>query len=142
GIFDRRFDELGVRVHVSPRLPHRFAQQRFARANALTALASDAINVGGMGAFVAELARLIRREGIELVYANNVLVKPLGALAAQATGVPCVLHVRNIHEAPARVAFQNAVARLPAVRKLIANSAASAAPYARAVPRKLEVVYN
>jgi glycosyltransferase involved in cell wall biosynthesis len=142
GIFAERFRALGVRVHASRHLPHRFRQQRYERGGRLGELASDVRNLVDMARFTRELAGLVRREGIELVYANNMMVKPLGALAAQTAGVPCILHVRNIHEAPARIAFQNAVARLPSVVRLIANSSASAAPYARAVPDKIEVVHN
>jgi glycosyltransferase involved in cell wall biosynthesis len=142
GIFDARFDALGVRVETPAGLPHRVRQQRFAGDSVGTRAASLALNLGGMASLVPRLAALVRREGVQLVYANNMMVKPLAALSAQLAGVPCVLHVRNIHEAPAAVAFYGAVARVPAVRRIVANSAASAVPYRRAAPGKVVVIHN
>ncbi len=142
GIFDERFDELGLRVETPPWLPHRVRQLRFSTDTKLTQGASIAINLARMARLVPELAHMIRRERIELVYANNMMVKPLGALAAQLSGVPCVLHVRNIHEKPAAVRFYGAVAKLPAVERIISNSTASAVPYRLAADDKVVVVYN
>jgi glycosyltransferase involved in cell wall biosynthesis len=70
------------------------------------------------------------------------LVKPLGALAAQFAGVPCVLHVRNIHETLPATSFYGAIARLPSVKRIIANSSASAVPYRRVAAEKVRVVHN
>jgi glycosyltransferase involved in cell wall biosynthesis len=142
GIFDRRFEALGVRVETPAGLPHRVRQQRFASDSVGTRTASLAMNLGGMASLVPRLAALVRREGVELVYANNMMVKPLAALTAQLARVPCVLHARNIHEAPAAVAFYGAVARVPAVRRIITNSSASAVPYRRAAPGKVIVIHN
>jgi glycosyltransferase involved in cell wall biosynthesis len=142
GIFDERFDALGLEVLTARWLPHRLLEQRFELQNQATHYASAALNLGRMGLFVRELAQVIERERIELVYCNNMMVKPLGALAAQLTGIPCVLHVRNIHEQPVPVTFYGAVARLPCVRRIIANSEASAVPYRAAAPAKVVVVHN
>jgi glycosyltransferase involved in cell wall biosynthesis len=142
GIFDRRFDDLRLRVIVPPRLHDRTVQLRFRTNNRLTAAVSVAWNLWDSVVLIPNLARLLRREGVELVYCNNMMVKPIGALAAQLAGVPCVLHVRNLHEQPATLLFYGLIARLPAVKRLIANSAASAVPYRRHVPRKIDVVHN
>lgn len=142
GIFGERFDALDLQVLTPRWLPHRLLEQRFQARNAATHYASAALNVGRMGLFVRELARVIEREHIELVYCNNMMVKPLGALAAQMAGVPCVLHVRNIHERPLPVAFYGTVAKLPCVRRIIANSEASAVPYRAAAADKVVVVHN
>lgn len=142
GIFDRRFDALGVRVETPSGLPHRVRQQRFESDSLGTRAASLAMNLGGMASLLPRLAALVRREGVQLVYANNMMVKPVGALSAQLARVPCVLHVRNIHETPSAVAFYGAVARVPAVRRIVANSAASAVPYRRAAPDKVVVIHN
>lgn len=142
GIFDARFQELGLRVEVPARLHDRMRQQRFGVNNRLTAAASVAWNLADFTLLVPQLARLLRRERVELVYCNNMMVKPIGALAAQMAGVPCVLHVRNLHETAAKILFYGMIARLPAVKRLIANSAASAVPYRRHVPHKITVVHN
>jgi glycosyltransferase involved in cell wall biosynthesis len=77
------------------------------------------------------------------VYCNNMMVKPLGAWAAQLTGTPCVFHARNLHEQPFKVGFYcHSLARLPAVKCVIANSNATAVPYRRAVSNKVKVVHN
>jgi glycosyltransferase involved in cell wall biosynthesis len=143
GIFDRRFAELDLRVITPPGLPHRVRQQRFDRDETWSRASSLLLNLGGIvGGTVPDLVRTIRREGIELVYCNNMMVKPIGAAAAQIAGIPCVLHVRNLHESPPAVAFYGSLARLPAVRRIIANSSASAEPYRRVAPSKVVVVHN
>ncbi|MBN1652864.1 MAG: glycosyltransferase family 4 protein [Deltaproteobacteria bacterium] len=143
GIFSDRFSALGLQVHVPRGLPERTAQQRFARHNRMTSAASYALNLLDSAALAPRLSRLIRDASVDLVYCNNMMVKPIGALAAQLAGVPCVLHARNLHERPAKVLlYCQCVARLPAVKRVIANSVATAAPYRSAVPHKVSVVYN
>lgn len=142
GIFDERFAELGLRVETPWGLPHRVRQQRFESDTPARAAASLALNLGGMSTLVPRLAALARREGAKLIYANNMMVKPLGAMAAQLAGIGSVLHARNIHETPAAVGFYGAVARVPAVRRIVANSTATALPYRRAAARKVSVIHN
>lgn len=143
GIFAQRLADLGVRVVTPARFPERTAQQRFSRQTPATAALSQAWNLAESAWLVPVLARLIRDEQVDLVYCNNMMVKPIGALAASLARVPCVLHVRNLHETPLAVGlYCKTVARLPAVKRVIANSAASAVPYQRAVPDKVAVVHN
>ena len=143
GIFDDRFRELQVRVETPGFLfPHRVLQQLFPVNNEATRAASATINLGRLAGFTAQLASMIRKERVDLVYCNNMLVKPLGALAAQMTGAPCVLHVRNIHESLPATTFYGAVASLPSVKRIIANSSASAVPYRKTAPGKVHVVHN
>lgn len=142
GIFGAKFDELGLRVHTADRLHHRTAQLRFSSSNLASAAASYVLNVLDVIRLIPELARLMRRERIELLYCNNMMVKILGVLAAQMAGVPCVLHVRNLHERFAKVMLYGSLARLPVVKQVIANSSASAEPYRRHVPQKVTVVHN
>ncbi len=142
GIFDTRWGELGVRVVVDPLLPHRVLEQRFASNTVATRAASATINGTRMAAFVARLAQRIRAERIELVQCNNMMVESLGAAAATLAGVPSVLHARNIHDRPIPAHFYGNVARLPSVRRVIANSTATAAPYRRTAPEKVVVIHN
>src|SRR5262249_46332027 len=141
GIFDERFAALGVEVVVDPRLPHRVLEQRFGANNSATRAASAAMNGARMAVFVGKLAGLARARGIELVQCNNMMVESLGAAAASLAGVPCVLHARNIHERTIPLHFYGAVARLPAVRRVVANSIATAAPYRRTAPDKVVVIH-
>jgi glycosyltransferase involved in cell wall biosynthesis len=143
GIFKERFAALGVRVVVPRHFPERTAQQRFARHNRGTIALSYAWNLADSAWLVPALRKLIKDERIDLVYCNNMMVKPIGAPAAQLADVPCVLHVRNLHEKRVPVTlYCDTVARLPAVKLVIANSEASAVPYRRSVPEKVVVVHN
>ena len=143
GIFRERFAELGLQVLTPGHFPERTAQQRFEHHNRATAALSYAWNLGDSAWLIPDLVRIIKEHGVELVYCNNMMVKPLGAPAAQLADVPAVLHVRNLHERPFAIAlYCQTVARLPAVQLVIANSAASAAPYRRAVPEKVVVIHN
>jgi len=143
GIFGTRFAELGVTVVVPKRFPERTAQQRFGVQNRATGALSYAWNLADSAWLVPSLIRLIKQHHVDLVYCNNMMVKPLGAPAAQLADVPCVLHVRNLHEKRFAIAlYCDTVARLPAVQLVIANSSASAVPYRRAVPHKVVVVHN
>ncbi len=142
GIFGSRFDALRLRVEPAARLHHRTAELRFSTRNPATAAMSYAWNLWDSARLVPELVRLMRRERTELLYCNNMMVKAIGALASQLAGVPCVFHVRNLHERWAKVKLYGNLARLPRVRRVIANSEASAVPYRRHVPGKVVVVHN
>ena len=142
GIFGARFEELGVPVHVIRRLHDRTNQLRWKGGGRPAAGLSYALNSFDSVLLIPELARLIRRERIALVYCNNMMVKPIGVLASWLTGVPCVLHARNLHERRARVWFYGKLARFRVVKRVIANSAASAEPYRRHVPNKVSVIHN
>lgn len=142
GIFGSRYRALGVRIVVAPQLPERSAQQHFRRVNFFTKTLSAVINLVGMIRTVFWLARFVKREQCELLYANNMLVKSVGAFAARRAGVPCVLHIRNLHEKRLEAFFYRRIFRMAAVKLIISNSAASAAPFMNDVPDKLRVVHN
>jgi len=143
GIFAERFAELGVRVVALPLMPERTAQQRFAAGGRLAAGASYSLNLMDSARLVPALARLARREHVDLIYSNNMMLEPIGALAAQLAPLPCVLHARNLHEGVgAQLLYCQAAARLPAVRRVIANSEATAVPYRQAVEGKTVVIHN
>lgn len=143
GIFGDRYRDLGVRVVAPTRLPHRTAQLRFAVRNRVTAATSYGLNVWDSLRFVSDLSALMARERIELLYCNNMMVKTVGALAARRTDTPTVFHVRNVHERPGKVfLYARTLARMRTVRRIIAVSNASAAPYQRFAPEKVTVIRN
>ena len=142
GIFDRRFAELDLRVEPAARLPHRTAQLRFRTRNAATAAVSYGLNVWDSFRFVHDLHAFLDREQVELLYCNNMMVKTVGALAANRARVPCVFHVRNLHERLLKVQLYGRLARLPIVKRIIANSSASAAPYRRFAADKVRIIHN
>jgi glycosyltransferase involved in cell wall biosynthesis len=143
GIFAERFAALKLRVKVAPLLPERTAQQRFSTSTPIPSAASYALNLADSARFIGRLASIVGTEQCDLVYCNNMMVKPLGGLAAQLADVPCVFHARNLHERWGEILlYCQASARLPAVKCVIANSLATALPYRQAVPEKVRVVYN
>lgn len=143
GIFRERYEALGVRVVAPTRMPHRTAQMRFATINRVTAAVSYGMNVWDSARFVPELVSVMREERIDLLYCNNMMVKTIGALAAGHTGTPCVFHVRNVHEHAGKVLlYARTLARLRQVKRIIAVSEASAAPYRRFAPAKVTVIPN
>lgn len=142
GIFEEKLRELGVPV-VTPRLlHHRTAQLRFERRNPLTAAMSYGLNAWDSAHLVSELVSIVRRERVRLIHCNNMMVKPMGALAAARTQTPCVFHVRNVHEAFAKTVLYPGLARLSVVKRVIAVSDAAARPYRRFVPDKVTVIRN
>lgn len=142
GIFGDKLAALGVEVVCLPRLPERTSAHRFRARHRLARAGSTALNLLDAARCIGPLRRLVRERGIEAIHCNQMGVKVVGALAAQASGIPCVLHVRNLHEALPKRLLYGTLARLPAVRLVIANSAASAGPYRRPAGRKVVVVPN
>lgn len=57
-------------------------------------------------AAVVSLARWFKRHGIALAYTHTVKAHFLGAPAARAAGIPCVIHLRDILEGSARIALR------------------------------------
>ncbi|OFW17794.1 MAG: hypothetical protein A3F69_01030 [Acidobacteria bacterium RIFCSPLOWO2_12_FULL_66_10] len=142
GIFEEKLQELGVPV-VTPRLlHHRTAQLRFERRNPLTAAMSYGLNAWDSAHLVSELVSIVGRERVRLIHCNNMMVKTVGAVAAQRTGTPCVFHVRNLHDRLPKALLYGNLARLPIVKRVVANSAASARPYEQFVPQKVTVIHN
>jgi glycosyltransferase involved in cell wall biosynthesis len=135
GVFTDRYADLGIEVTVVPDMPERL------RGNNATGfeVASNALKLASAARWVE---RFLRDQHIDLLYCNNMMVKPVGALAAEQAAVPCVLHARNLHEKRTHVMGYGTLARLPAVKRVIANSIATAVPYQRAAPNKVRVVYN
>lgn len=142
GIFRERFAELGVRVLEVPRLPERASRQRFATNNRVTTAASSLINAVSTLAAVPLLRRIVADEGVEAIHCNNMLVKAPGVLAARRARIPAIFHARNIHQGRLESSLYGNLARLRAVRRIISNSNASAAPYRRYAPDKVVVVHN
>lgn len=129
GVLAGRLESIGVRYRICPLLPERLYTLRFARAGRVWYLLSALWNfVDGCRALLA-LVRLIRAEKFHLIYCNNMLVKPIGALAGQVTGTPVVLHCRNIHDSFLRRTLLVQVARLSAVKRVVCISEAAERPY-------------
>jgi len=90
-------------------------------------------------ATVFRLARIIRRERIDIVHSNNDVTNQYGAVAARLCGVPIVCHLRDMSS---RTSVRHAF--LPWADQLIANSHAVAQSYLRhrPTPEEVSVIYN
>ncbi len=130
GIFADRYADLGIEVVVPDRFPENSGKQRFSSDNSVTRALSLAANTLDVVCLIPRLAMLFRRRGIEAVYCNNLTMHAVGAPAAQLGNASCVLHARNLPSGPLRRVFCRTLARLPAVRRVIANSSATAETYA------------
>ena len=142
GIFKERYSGLGVRVVVAPHLPERTALQHFKRINFITKTLSLIINTAGMIRTVFWLKSFMKKEKVDLVYANNMLVKSIGALAGKFSKKPCVLHIRNLHEKKMEAFFYRRIFKLSSVKLIFSNSAASAVPFKDSVSDKIRIVHN
>ena len=152
GIFDKRFADLGLAVVTLERFPETpLAQLRFTRDNRVTRAASVGLNVLDTVRLLPRLVRLFRDRGTDLVYCNHEAVSCVGAVAAQLAGVPCVVHARSLDDptSPWNRLYRTVgwpltrgAAFLPAVRRVIANSAATAVPYNGRLAPKVRIVHN
>lgn len=91
----------------------------------------------------AQLAQVIRRRNVRLVYINGPRCLPAGILAARWTGVPSLFHV-HLTMTRASEIFVIRVAT-PHATEIVACCEAAAAPLLQICPalqRKLHVVYN
>jgi glycosyltransferase involved in cell wall biosynthesis len=88
---------------------------------------------------VRALARLLKELHVDLVHVNDYWWGPIGDLASKASGIPCVVHIRQEIE-PRRVKQY----RLEKPRKLIAMSGSirNVAVNAGVGPDRVEVLYS
>jgi L-malate glycosyltransferase len=142
GVFGDRYDELGVQVVLPGKFPETRTQKRLSGGNGFCSFISIARNGFEAAGLIPRLARLLHEMDIDLLYCNNMRMHEIGAPAAQLARVPCVLHARNMYDAPMQNRLYREIARLPAVRRVIANSVATAEPYKGKVAQKVSVVHN
>jgi len=127
----------GVRVDINP-WP-RFAL-RIGRARLASRLAAP-FAAPALIPHVARMARLVRREGIDLIHSNGLKSHLIGSLVRLMTGCRLVWHVRDVlRPGPIRQAY-GAMARLT-VSCLVANSSAVARTFPGMPGSRLRIVYN
>jgi glycosyltransferase involved in cell wall biosynthesis len=76
----------------------------------------------GLADAVARVASTLRRERIDVVHTNTVKAHMIGAPAARAVGIPCVVHLRDILDGVGRYALRT-VARSFARERIAISSA-------------------
>ncbi len=142
GIFEKKYNDLKVKMVIAPKLPERTAQQRFKRINILTKTLSNLINGIGMVQTIFWLKSFIKKEQIDLLYANNMLVKSIGAFSAKFAKKPCIIHIRNLHEKKLEIFFYKKIAKLSSVELIISNSTASSIPITKNISKKIKIIHN
>jgi glycosyltransferase involved in cell wall biosynthesis len=123
GILSAKIRELGLQVFIIP----------------LNNIDLKSLNPWPYLATVWQLSKIIRREHIALIHANDVATNQYALIAAKLSRVPIVCHMRGLND-------KRTVKRgfLPWVDHLIANSQAVAQTYlsCRKNPEKVSVIYN
>ncbi|MEW6143746.1 MAG: glycosyltransferase family 4 protein [Thermodesulfobacteriota bacterium] len=107
----------------------------------LAHIVSVFLNVLDLLSLIVTSPFLIRRNGIGIIYCNGTQAKIVGALIGLINGRPVVWHVRNIQQTRLLGSIINGLAGLPAVRKIICVSGATAAQFTRG-REKLVVIHN
>lgn len=151
GIFEQRLAALGIESVIPKHFPEAPSSQRFKWDNAITRTISAILNSIEYIILGFRLVRIYKRQNVDLVYCNEILAGIFGAPAAQLAGIPCVLHIRALDDPSNKlnwlwhlIGFRvvTAVKHLPVVRRVIANSRATAAAFRGKVAQKVRVVHN
>jgi glycosyltransferase involved in cell wall biosynthesis len=151
GIFGDKLDELGIEVVLPEKFPETLRHNQRADSSFVTRNINAIRNGWNLLGLIPRLARVFKERNIDLVYCNEIGMAFVGAPAAQLAGVPCVVHVRGLDDPTTpwnalwkAIGFpiSRAVAHLPAVRTVIANSAATDATFSGRLRRKVQVVHN
>ena len=141
GLIGEKLRALDVPTILAPRLRERFYELRFSRATPLTTGLSTLRNAWDSLVFTFQLAGIVRREDVDLIYCNHMMVKIIGILAGLLARVPVVLHTRTIYGNRAEQYLYLSFARLSHVKRIIAVSRVSAENFAP-ISEKVEVVRN
>lgn len=91
---------------------------------------------------VKKIVQLARKIQPDVIYCNHMLSKPIGAVVGLILGVPVVFHARNISMTAIGKTFYTTLAQWTCVRRVIANSKATAIDFLKKTPWKVRVVHN
>lgn len=90
----------------------------------------------------AFVARYTKANRIDVLYCNNLVPEIVGTLGGLLSRTPVVWHERNIHRTSLRRFALGCLSQLPAVRRIICVSNATAAQYASWKRAKTCVIHN
>lgn len=99
------------------------------------------LNVARMASLVADSPRLVRENGIDVIYCNGTLAKIVGAFMGKRTARPVIWHVRNIQRGRFMKFLMKTLSGFRCVRRIICVSRAAASQFGDAGD-KVGVVYN
>lgn len=134
GPFSNELRHRGIETFNLPLGTYRSGRKTFAD---LMTFAPRSVHCG------AQLAQIIRRRNVRLVYINGPRCLPAGILAARWTGVPSLFHVHLTMTRATEILVMRLAA--PRATEIVACCEAAAAPLLENCPNlksKLQVVYN
>lgn len=99
------------------------------------------LNIMDLFSLVVTSPFLVRRHRIDVIYCNGTQAKIVGAMMGFVNRRPVIWHVRNIQQTWLLGSIINACAALPAVRRIICVSGATAGQF-RHGREKLVVIHN
>ncbi len=146
-IFSESLKSEGIfeNVVVDPRFPENIQKSPMVadttRAPGLTRIFSIIVNIVNMLRLLCDSPRIIRENGIDIVYCNGTLAKIVGTLIGRKNKKPVIWHVRNIQQTWFMKSLMETLSGFKCVKKIICVSRATAKPFERA-KNKVHVVYN
>ena len=99
------------------------------------------VNIVNMLRLLFGSPKIIRENGIDIVYCNGTLAKIVGTLIGRKNKKPVIWHVRNIQQTRFMKSLMETLSGFQCVKKIICVSRATAEPFKRA-KSKVHVVYN
>ncbi len=146
-IFSESLKSEGIfeNIIVDPRFPENIQKSTMVAdttwAPGLMRVFSIIINIVNMLRLLLGSPKIIRENGIDIVYCNGTLAKIVGALIGRKNKKPVIWHVRNIQQMWFMKSLMEALSGFQCVKKIICVSRATAEPFKRA-KSKVHVVYN
>ena len=130
---------------VDPRFPENIQKSTMvadtARAPGLLRVFSIIVNIVNMLRLLCGSPKIIRKNGIDIIYCNGTLAKIVGTFIGRKNKKPVIWHVRNIQQTWFMKSLMETLSGFRCVRKIICVSQATARPFRRA-KSKVHVVYN
>ena len=146
-IFSESLKSEGIfeNVIVDPRFPENIQKSAMVadttRAAGVLRVFSIIVNIVNMLRLLFGSPKIIRENGIDIVYCNGTLAKIVGTLIGRKNKKPVIWHVRNIQQTRFMKSLMEMLSGFQCVKKIICVSRATAEPFERA-KSKIHVVYN
>ncbi|MXZ13299.1 MAG: glycosyltransferase family 4 protein [Candidatus Dadabacteria bacterium] len=146
-IFSESLKSEGIfeNVIVDPRFPENIQKSTMVadttRAPGVLRVFSIIANIVNMLRLLCGSPKIIRENGIDIIYCNGTLAKIVGTLIGRKNKKPVIWHVRNIQQTRFMKSLMERLSGFRCVKKIICVSRATAEPFRRA-KNKIHVVYN
>jgi glycosyltransferase involved in cell wall biosynthesis len=141
GVVGDHFRKVGTTVHYLPLLPERFGKTYLKIPSFMRkAWLESIINVTTFPYFIFKIARLAKRKGIELIYANHQIHFPVAIGAGRISGIPAVIHSREVTKGFWPRLYFSWMVKSSVLQRVFSVSKVSAELYA--FTGKTEVVYD